>query len=425
MTVRSMNVNLNNIILVSSFILISLDINAEDLSINPNFQSGDIISAESFNQIFNTIERINRTVIDDDLLGVWSCDAMTTRETPGWEDNGLFYVLKNAQVNFTASEESLSSFESPYIISTSSPSPFKRTEAAFNAEYSLYKNMLFTKMDGQYDTSARIFSVNVITPEKIEFVFQETSAQSFPTSYSSFISCESMEAVPAQPSLPEISQNGAINLSWVDNSDDEVGFNIYRKSNTESSYSLLTTTTEISYQDADVEEGSRYTYKISAYNDNGESTFTNQVEISSDTLPPTVISISPSPDTELAIDDRSFTVTFSEQVVTICPDENDVEIYPGGYCSTTGGAITGTAAIERNDARDFVIGGYYSNNVGSLTISGSAMGSAELFQPNQTFDIKINKDWIKDINGVSMSEDQIFTFTVGSTQNNPQCPPNC
>lgn len=398
--------------------------NADDLSLNPNFQSGDIISADTFNQIFDTIERINRTVVDEDLVGVWSCDAMTTREINGWESNGLFYVLKDAQVNFTASNDGNSSFDTPYSISTSSPSPFRMFDAAFNAEYSLYKNMLFTKTNYESETQARIYTVDLITPDKVEFVFLETSAQSFPARYSSFISCESAEAVPAQPISPSLTQNGAIEFSWVDNSDDETGFNVYRKSSDETQFSLLTVTTETSYVDSDVTEGLRYTYRVSSYNDNGESTFTNDVEIGSDTIPPSVVSITPATDTVLAVDDRTFTVTFSEKVSAFCPSGEAGG--PGDYCLTEGGPITGVAGIERNNAREFVIGGYFfGSNQGSLTISGSVMGSAELFQPNQTFEIRVNKEWIKDINGVQMAEDRVFTFTVGETQNNPNCPPNC
>lgn len=426
MTVNSMNVNLNKKLLVVLCTLFTGSVHADDLAINPNFRSGDIISADTFNQIFETIEKINRSVVDSDLLGVWSCDAMTTREINGWESNGLFYVLKNAQVNFSTSDESISSFETPYTISTSSPSPFRMFDNAFSAEYSLYKNMLFTKTDYQDETQARIFTVNVVTPSKIEFVFQETSAQSFPARYSSFITCESIEAVPAQPSLPIISQNGNITLSWTDNSDDEIGFNIYRKADNENEYSLLNVTTETSYIDNEVNEGQRYSYKVSSYNSNGESTFTNEIEISSDTTPPIVVSITPSTDNLLAIDDRTFTITFSENITTVCPSGDFSDAMPGGYCDTEGGPVTGIAGIERNDARSFVIGGYYfGSSQGSLTISGSAMGSAELFQPNQTFELRINKEWIQDINGVQMTEDKVFTFSVGDVQNNPQCPPNC
>ena len=92
-------------------------VQADDLKIADDFKSGDLVSADTFNQIFDTIEKINRTVKDSDLVGVWSCNAMTTRSTADWTDKGMFYILENAQVNLTASSAE-TSIESAYSIST-------------------------------------------------------------------------------------------------------------------------------------------------------------------------------------------------------------------------------------------------------------------------------------------------------------------
>ena len=101
---------------------------ADDYVWGEEFKEGDVISAATFNQIFNTLEKINRTVKDSDLVGTWSCNAITTRNTDGWTNKGAFYQLTNAQVTFTSSGSS-SSIESPYTISTSAPSPFKITSS--------------------------------------------------------------------------------------------------------------------------------------------------------------------------------------------------------------------------------------------------------------------------------------------------------
>ena len=74
--------------------------------------------------------------------------------------------------------------------------------------------------------------------------------------------------------------------------------------------------------------------------------------------------------------------------------------------------IAGVAAI-RNSTRVFQISPPSSGYGGSLTASGSMMGSAESFQPNQTVTVKVNKDYIRDVNGNQLAEDYEFTFTVG------------
>ena len=47
-------------------------VQADDLKVADDFESGDLVSADTFNQIFDTLEKINRTVVDTDLVGVWS-----------------------------------------------------------------------------------------------------------------------------------------------------------------------------------------------------------------------------------------------------------------------------------------------------------------------------------------------------------------
>ena len=43
---------------------------ADDLKVADDFKSGDLVSADTFNQIFDTIEKVNRTIVDSDLVGV-------------------------------------------------------------------------------------------------------------------------------------------------------------------------------------------------------------------------------------------------------------------------------------------------------------------------------------------------------------------
>ena len=66
---------------------------ADDLKVADDFKSGDLVSADTFNQIFNTLESINRSVIDTDLIGVWKCSAIHASGDAwnGWESKGLVY----------------------------------------------------------------------------------------------------------------------------------------------------------------------------------------------------------------------------------------------------------------------------------------------------------------------------------------------
>ena len=397
---------------------------ADDLKVADDFKSGDLVSADTFNQIFDTIERINRTVVDTDLIGVWSCDAMTTRNTSGWTSKSLFYVLENAQVNLTASSAS-TSLESPYSISTSNPSPFKREGAgtppftgAFSATYTLHKNKLFTKYSG--DESARIWDVNIVSPSRFELTFLETSATSFPASYASFITCDSAEAVPASPTAPTATNNKTgINLAWTDSSSDETGFKVYRRLSSETEAKLIATQTAVTYSETDLTEGQTAYYHVTAYNDNGDSAKSKAVSATLDSVKPTVVSHVPSANQQVDRAVRShqnLSITFSEAVKIICPAGGN-----GPSCSTAGFAITAVGTKDNDELSNYnyefpVSGAPFAS---AITVGQSGIVfSGDLTPMNlprgDTITVTVHKEWIQDANGNQMAADYTYTFTTGT-----------
>ncbi|MCH2668441.1 MAG: hypothetical protein MK009_01085, partial [Gammaproteobacteria bacterium] len=83
---------------------------ADDYVRGEEFIEGDVISATTFNQIFNTLQKLNRTPVDADLVGTWSCSALHTdfgsSDTTGWTTNNFVYTLTGAQLTMTASTDS-------------------------------------------------------------------------------------------------------------------------------------------------------------------------------------------------------------------------------------------------------------------------------------------------------------------------------
>jgi hypothetical protein len=374
---------------------------ADDYVWGEEFKEGDIISAATFNQIFGTLQKLNRTPIDADLVGTWSCNAITTRNTDGWTNKGAFFQLENAQVTLTSSGSS-SSIESPYAISTSAPSPFKRTSGAFSGVYSLFDNMIFTKISGE--TDSRIFLVDIKSETKIDFIFQETSAQSFPANYSSYISCNSAVAVPAAPTTTTATNaQTLVNVTWTDQSSDETGFKIYRRLSTETEATQLATAVTASpYVDSTLTEGQTAYYSVAAYNANGESAKSRVVAATLDSVKPTVSSHSPTANQQVTNTSRALSITFSEAVKVICPAGGN-----GPMCDTAGSAITAVGTSKTY--------GYFAS-VGStgLALSGSIVGSAETLNGSDTITVTVHKEWIQDVNGNPMAADYTYTFTVGT-----------
>ena len=417
---------MNKLLIVILIIFAEINIHADDLNIADEFKPGDLVSADTFNQIFDTIEKINRTVVDSDLVGVWSCNAMTTRDTAGWTNKSLFYILENAQVNLTASSTA-TSLESAYTISTSSPNPFKRTLAsAFSGTYILYNNKLFTKQADE--TDARIWDVNIISPTRFELTFLETSAQSFPTNYASFITCDSAEAVPAAPTAPTATNDKTgIKLAWTDSSSDGAGFNIYRKLSAESEAKLIATQTAVTYTDTDLTEGQTAYYYVTAYNENGDSAKSKTVSASLDNIAPTVVSTTPANNGTGSRQLGSIVVTFSEKVETVCPAGDQYNIYDPiamNDCPSPSHAVSFTALVDGSSRT--VIMRLVEAAGGSITLSLNTKSIEERFDANQTgITVTVNKDWIRDVNGIQMAEDFQFNFNIDASLDNPSCPPSC
>ena len=88
--------------------ILSFPTYADDLKVADDFKEGDILSAETFNQIFDTLEEINRTVKEDDIFGTWNCSSIAsglnppTSEVDGWLKKGFLWELSSSQVNFKA-----------------------------------------------------------------------------------------------------------------------------------------------------------------------------------------------------------------------------------------------------------------------------------------------------------------------------------
>ncbi len=106
------------------------------------------------------------------------------------------------------------------------------------------------------------------------------------------------EAVTASvPSAPtnlraETISNREIKLTWTDRSDNEEGFRIERKKVGESFREINTVRANVtSYSDTGLEENTRYVYRVRAYNIAGNSSYSNEAEAITATVPDAPINL--------------------------------------------------------------------------------------------------------------------------------------
>ena len=404
------------------------DITKPKVKVADEFKRGDVISAETFNQIFRTIERIN-TVIDDDFLeGSWNCVAIETSPDAAPLDfwtalaGGILYRLEDAQVNFTKTDGK-PTIEAAGSFSTSTPSPIVSYNPGevrdSSGSYALLANRLFFSYSEPPFAGRKSYTITKLDNESIAMNLDDAGAGNWVDQ----IVCRKTNGLPASPTNPSATnKKTSVDVAWTDASDDETGFNVYRTLSGEETATLVAQVTDATYTDNDLEEGQAASYYITSYNENGESAKSKVVTATLDSIAPTLVSTTPANGDDIATDDRQLTLTFNEKVEIFCPSDPSSE----RECATDIRAVTGNWLDDRGNERTFSIGNVINSGFGgSLTISGSMMGSAELFGANQSVTATVNKAVIRDVNGNVMETDYEFTFTVNDTQNNPNCPPNC
>ena len=104
------------------------------------------------------------------------------------------------------------------------------------------------------------------------------------------VDCRKKEEIPEKPTnlTATIISQTEIDLSWIDNSDNETGFRVERSQNGGTDWSVVTTTTAnaSSYKNSGLTAESSYSYKVMAFNAAGNSGYSN---IASGTTPAAIV----------------------------------------------------------------------------------------------------------------------------------------
>ena len=412
---------MNKLLLGTLIALLCINTYADDLKVADDFESGDLVSADTFNQIFDTIEKINRTIVDTDLIGVWSCDvsehsANTASGVTGWAQKGLLWELSDAQINMTASAGPTSK-DTAYTISTSAPSPLYTTSnSASSGTYSLFEGMLFVNIADS--TATHTYEVDIVSADRITLKGNAELGPPQPT----FIVCDSAEAVPASPTSPTATNDKTgINLAWTDASSDETGFKVYRKLSSETEAKVIATQTAATYSDTDLTEGQTAYYQVVAYNDNGESAKSKSVSATLDNTAPSVVSTTPENNEVVLVSgvsnfQQTFTIYFSEKVQIVCPIDSSVT--SAGLCTVPlPEPISGQGVYnaDRESPSEFH-GAYTYYMKGGFSFRSPLQSISFELQPcpglplmlDDTITITLDKDWIVDANGVPLAEDYVY-----------------
>ena len=377
---------------------------AQDYVWGEEFKEGDTISAATFNQIFSTLQKLNRTPVDADLVGTWSCSAVWTGSPSGAgltqdSTNTWIYSLSGAQLTMTASSAS-TSFPTGYTFSTGNPSPFvsQSGTGAVSGTFVLLGNVMISNGilgANNYLTHA----VDVVSDERIIFTTNWTSSN-----LAKVVMCDSATPVPAAPTAT-VATNAqtTVSVAWTDQSSDETGFKIYRRLSTQTAATQLATAVTASpYVDSSLTEGQTAYYNVSAYNSNGESSKSGVANATLDSIKPTVTSHTPTTSQQVAKTSTTISIIFAENIQVICPAGGD-----GPSCATSGAAVNVVGGSKTYSCSGFGFNGAAASSVLSAHCSGD-------FTASDTITVTVEKEWIRDANGNHINADYSYSFTTGT-----------
>ncbi len=152
--------------------------------------------------------------------------------------------------------------------------------------------------------SAPSIYIKHLTPET-DYYFRITALRDSNVSFSSdavHIKTPAEETVPNEPEDLEATaaSPSEVDLSWADNSDNEDGFKVERKEEG-GTYSVIATVPAdtTTYRDTSVEAEKTYYYRVKAFNGKGESNYSNEISVKTESAPAEQTVIKLQPDNEM------------------------------------------------------------------------------------------------------------------------------
>ena len=247
------------------------------------FKSGDTISADMMNELFENIKLSKTNILSSDLVGTWSCKVSvrySNNNVSDWTvDSDSLYNQLTSELTFSADGDGTYSYQS------SAPNPFFSHDdraIASGYKYLVTSNSFYAKhpiksnaeQGGQVSPDGNIvYSLSKISKNSYIFLKLVTASNYNPDS----LICDKQNLPPNRPSsLTSDNSSSSITLTWTDSQTEAVtGYKVIRKTVVTDNFTTVSTNTDNTtrtYEDDNVSTGGTYWYRVRAYNINGDGT---------------------------------------------------------------------------------------------------------------------------------------------------------
>ena len=265
------------IVLASIFLSYPMNLIGGDFDTPHTFSAGDTISADMMNEIFDYIKNANKMISASELIGTWSCLLYTKSgecRTAGWDNatDGVILPYVHNTDNITLIDDG----DGTYSYTTPVPNIFSCADTvhAGFGDWIVKNNALWIVFSsgGNAGEPTDANDVKVVKLKKVSNtkLLMEYNSASIPV----LAECDKCCQPPIAPTLDNVTSSGkTVTLTWTDNSNDETGFNVWRKDSNKGSWDNVTSS--VTFVDATasdtVTEAKEYWYRVSAINSYGES----------------------------------------------------------------------------------------------------------------------------------------------------------
>lgn len=267
------------------FLLTSVTVFAADYATPHKFKAGDVISAEAFNEIFEVIEKTNKTLTTADIVGTYdvthylyvpsACFPLTNVT---WDGDNILGVRKDTLTIYDDGDGTYSyqttNYNSFTLYSSGNPnSPGTRNPLVVKGHVGVMKvNNAF----GEGGYTSVLYLISKTSPTQITFTYVGGENE-----FIHHAVCELKNVSPENPKQLTATVAGqVVTLEWMDKSSNETGFKILRKDSLTGDWSVIATTLDnvIIYTDTLSADGT-YWYRVKAANSYGDSVGSNEVKV--------------------------------------------------------------------------------------------------------------------------------------------------
>ena len=332
-----------SILIVLASILLSYPMNllGGDFETPHEFKSGDIISAEMMNELFEYIKNANKMISASELIGTWSCLRYTRSDSCKPPPLGTWTVGTDSLYRYNSGTlVMIDDGDNTYSYTTSIPNIFscEANESVGLGNFVLKNNVLFITFSrngtaGALDeTGMKLIFLKKVSSSKL--LMQMGAA-----SKTVFAECDKQNLPPNPPSsltyaLPADNTSSSITLTWTDTTSNQTeavtGYKVIRKTENTDNFttvSTITNNTTRTYADTNVSDNGTYWYRVLAYNTIGDGTPSKVVNAS--------FPDDESPTGTLKINNASTTTTSRTVTLNLTATDNKVVV---GYLASESSA---------------------------------------------------------------------------------------